>query len=323
MRRIAQGFALLLACVTHSYAQGTPQMPEDQARFISVLEQSRERLANASNNMAKALARTERANAICAVLKNRTVKGWVGKVRVLDVNRKGKGYLTIEIAPFIAFVNATTDGRFSALIEPTSPLFRQAASFEIGQTVIFSGNLYKSQSDCARSANVSSEADVPAPLFLINYTALRGAAASQTGMSAANDKSKFERCVLSNAAMLFSTGEIGYSESIEAGLAECAYAGPDREAVVKATTAKVDASLMETVEALSDLEDRSFTRHVNCLIEKLKAAQARQEKSDAPSHLAALKASRVAFNACSGAAGKHDRSEWEVITAAQMAVMGH
>jgi hypothetical protein len=127
--------------------------------------------------MAQGALRPERANALCALLPDRTVRDWAGTVETLSSTNDGRGVLVVRISPNITL--GTTNNALSedlstekTLIPIGSPLFAQVASMHTGQRVVFSGRLSRGE-DCFRETSLTVTGDMTAPEFEMQFTATR------------------------------------------------------------------------------------------------------------------------------------------------------
>jgi hypothetical protein len=105
----------------------TPEAPtlSMEEKFISLVEQARESADDADNDFRKRLALTKRNQALCRLLKTKSIKNWTGEVRKLDTNGDGLGVLGIEIADDIevsTWNNALSDFQ-DKLLSRKIPLF--------------------------------------------------------------------------------------------------------------------------------------------------------------------------------------------------------
>ena len=76
-------------------------LPDDELRFIAIIQQFAKAYDAAPNGMARGALRSQRAAAICA-LHLGSVTGWYGRVSTLSSNNEGKGVLAIQIADNVA-----------------------------------------------------------------------------------------------------------------------------------------------------------------------------------------------------------------------------
>jgi hypothetical protein len=153
-------------------------MPTDQAGLMTAVEDARRQYASAPNDMAKGASRPVRAQAICRVLRNRSVNNWVGVVENLSTNGDGKGVLEIQIGPKTSvktWNNSLSDIGSRTLIEPSSSLFATASQLRIGQLVRFSGTLIQDDTDCVREASMSLSGSINDPEFIIRFQSVSAA----------------------------------------------------------------------------------------------------------------------------------------------------
>jgi uncharacterized protein YecT (DUF1311 family) len=174
MKLVLSFLALHAALLAPVSAQAQP--PAEQRRFIDIVVQAQQEFRRAENALQKGGAKQRREAALCALLPEREVSGWTGRVTTLDANSDGKGVLGIEIAPNVqvkTWNNALSDMFDKTLIDPSSDAFRQASALKKGQVVSFSGRfLPGSEGDCLREGSVTLSGKVSSPEFIFQFEAL-------------------------------------------------------------------------------------------------------------------------------------------------------
>lgn len=157
------------------YERIRAMMPAGQSAMIDVVEAARRQYAIGANEMAKGASRPFRAQALCSILPNRIVSGWIGRVINLNTNGDGKGVLAVEIGQGISvktWNNSLSDISDKTLIEPTSTLFGVATQLTKGQFVRFSGEFFKSETDCVRESSVSLSGSIEEPEFIFRFQSI-------------------------------------------------------------------------------------------------------------------------------------------------------
>lgn len=147
-------------------------MPADEVAVIAAVESARRQYAAAPNAVAEAATRPARAAALCAVLRARSVDGWIGTVSTLSSNADDKVALAIEIASNVAvetWTNNLSDIADKTLIDLSAPLFTVASQLHKGQMVRFGGTFFQSASDCLREAGMSLAASIVEPEFIFRF----------------------------------------------------------------------------------------------------------------------------------------------------------
>jgi len=154
----------------------TISIPPGERAFIAAVAKGREAFKAGQNEMAKGSARPLRARAICDAVSPGPVDDWVGRVASLSTNGDGKGVLAIEIGSRIfvkTWNNAVSDIGDRTLLDPDSPIYKQALSLRQGQRVQFSGNLFASSTDCVREGSVTLQGSLTEPEFIFRFSDLR------------------------------------------------------------------------------------------------------------------------------------------------------
>ena len=158
-------------------AAAAPTLPADQQRFVDAIDQYAGFYNNAANDMAKGGQRVARARALCT-LRVGTVRDWVGKIYGVSSNNDGRGVLEVQISN-VAYLktwnNALSDYEDHTLIDPASPVFREASAMKAGQWAVFSGSFLPSQTDCMQESSVSQSGSMTEPEFLFRFSAIRPA----------------------------------------------------------------------------------------------------------------------------------------------------
>jgi len=159
-------------------AVALPPLPADEAAFIAAINDARAVYGGAANDMAKGAARVGRKGAVCAALKSGkgVVKDWVGQIAKLSSNTDGKGVLVISIAEHASIStlnNEFSDAEYKTLIDPASEVYQRAVQMKEGDTVVFSGNLFRSEADCAYESSVTLDGSMTEPAYILRFSKLR------------------------------------------------------------------------------------------------------------------------------------------------------
>ncbi len=158
---------------------------DTEQAFIKAVKEARDEYSSGGNEMAKGAARVHRAETVCRALHAvhlqadgtfvplTTVHAWTGSVAKLSSNSDGKGVLAITIAPDVTI--ETTNNSFSdmfehTLIEPTSPVYRQAVALHEGQKVTFSGTFFTTEADCAHEESLTQEGSMTEPEYIFKFS---------------------------------------------------------------------------------------------------------------------------------------------------------
>ena len=151
-------------------------MPGDERAFLVAVAKGRDAFNAGRNEMEKGSARPLRARAICDAISPGRVDDWIGKVANQSTNGDGKGVLTIEIGSKIfvkTWNNAVSDFRNQTLLDPNSPIYKQALSLTRGQRVQFSGDLFANSTDCVHESSMTLQGSLTAPEFIFRFSDLR------------------------------------------------------------------------------------------------------------------------------------------------------
>lgn len=151
-------------------------MPGDERAFLVAVTKGRDTFNAGRNEMEKGSARPLRARAICDAVSPGRVDNWIGKVVNLSTNGDGKGVLAIEIGRKIfvkTWNNAVSDISDRTLLDPDSPIYKQALSLTRGQRVQFSGDLIANSTDCVRESSVTLQGSLIEPEFIFRFSDLR------------------------------------------------------------------------------------------------------------------------------------------------------
>jgi RNA polymerase subunit RPABC4/transcription elongation factor Spt4 len=151
------------------------QMPADEVALLAAVAVARQQYDAGANDMAKGAARPARAQALCAVIGNRTAHDWVGKVVTLNTNGDGKGVFGVEIADdttLATWNNDFSDVGYHTLIEPSSPLFGETIALHTNQVVRFSGTFSPSETDCIQEQSVTLYGSLSSPKFVFRLSSV-------------------------------------------------------------------------------------------------------------------------------------------------------
>jgi hypothetical protein len=156
-------------------AKAVPRQRTGADTLVDIVQQARSQYDGARNDMAKGAARPARKQAICSFLQSFTITDWVGTIQELSTNGDGKGILAISLGSDVSvktWNNALSDIGDRTLIDPNSTLFQTLTSMKVGQTVHFSGNFFRSDSDCIRETSMTMHGSITEPEFLFRFTSV-------------------------------------------------------------------------------------------------------------------------------------------------------
>lgn len=147
--------------------------PEQQKRFIQIVEQSIKDSKSTANDMQKGGVKADRTDALCRLLKSKSVKDWVGKVQTVDSNGDGKGVLSIKLTREISvktWNNALSDISDNTLITPRTPLFKAASNLKKGDYAKFSGKFIADSESCIEEASMGLRGGLEKPEFIFKFS---------------------------------------------------------------------------------------------------------------------------------------------------------
>jgi hypothetical protein len=149
-------------------------MPDDQLAFVEAVGLGGQAYENAGTDFARGASRPSRAALVCAALKSRNAKNWIGKLTGLTTNSEGKGVITIELIRGLIYAktwnNSLSDIGADTLVEPASRLFNSLGKLNISERVKFSGEFLSSKVDCVKEASMSLQGSMTQPEYLMRFS---------------------------------------------------------------------------------------------------------------------------------------------------------
>ena len=176
MKNLVAVAVLLLAGTAGAQVLDAVPTGPQQTAFNEAVIAHREAFAKAPNEMAAGAQRQKRAKALCAALKNRSVKGWTGFVTSLSSNSDGLGILSIETGKGITVTtwnNAISDSGDDTLLKVGGPVMEVASQLAVGQAVEFSGTFVKSAKDCIQESSMTQAGSMESPEFIMRFSSLK------------------------------------------------------------------------------------------------------------------------------------------------------
>ena len=146
--------------------------PEDQSRFVQIIERAKEAIDNAETDLQKNVALRERDKELCSTLSGNKVKGWSGVVKNVGATGEGKAYVDIEIADRIrvqTWNNALSDILDETLIPTSSPFFDNLVALNEGDLVTFSATFLKGNT-CLKRGNLTEVFYGISPEFIVRFS---------------------------------------------------------------------------------------------------------------------------------------------------------
>lgn len=151
-------------------------IPENEAKFISIISDSRLQSSAAKNDMQVGGIKSFRDKDICNVIEDMSITDWVGKVKKISSNSDGKGVFSVEIAEGVeikTWNNSISDMGYKTLMEPGSQIFQSASSLSIGDAVLFSGSFFEDKSTCIKESSLSLSGKVDKPEFIFLFSSVK------------------------------------------------------------------------------------------------------------------------------------------------------
>ena len=170
----ATAVSIIFLC-TPAHAQAPTGAPPQQIDFIKVVQTTRELYGQTTNDMVKGGARPLRARALCSIVPEPSVEGWVGKIHRHTIIRDGWGVLSIIIGPDVyvhTWNDTMSDVMHLTLIEPHSRLFSSASALKKDDDVVFSGRFFQSDVDCIHELRMTLAGSMRAPAFIMRFTSV-------------------------------------------------------------------------------------------------------------------------------------------------------
>jgi membrane-associated protease RseP (regulator of RpoE activity) len=139
---------------------------------IHTVHAAMEQYRSGKNPSQQGAARPMRAHGLCEILSSHSVQNWVGTVETVTRTEKGRGVLSVEIAPGIlvrTWNNTLADSADHTLIDPSSAVFGSLSGLRAGQKVLFSGTFPASDTDCIEETGLTAHDSLTGPQFIMNF----------------------------------------------------------------------------------------------------------------------------------------------------------
>lgn len=160
-----------------SAVQAAPMsIPPQEENFIKIISQAQADAKNADNDMQRGGIKARRDKSVCALMTNKAVKNWVGKVNKVGANSDGKGVLVITLAKGITLKtwnNDFSDSMSKTLIDPNSKLFQNASMLKKGDSITFSGTFLPGKDgECIYEGSMSLSGKLRDPEFIFRFSSV-------------------------------------------------------------------------------------------------------------------------------------------------------
>lgn len=150
--------------------------PADQQAFIDAFIQGKSRYDEASTELQRSVALTERDAQMCAVSGNGKMTNWSGKIVEIGANNDGLAHVEIEIADSVkvqTWNNAFSDLTDNTLIPTSAPFFGTLTALSEGDLVTFSAESVPEDTSCLKRANLTAAFYAIDPNFIVRVTDVR------------------------------------------------------------------------------------------------------------------------------------------------------
>ena len=149
-----------------------PDQPRDEAAFTTAVTAARQEYDKASGDD-RATLQSSRAAAICAAVKDTSVKNWVGRIKEIDKDAGGRTIVSVSLPDGTlvkTWNNAMSDVEDKTLIIAGTPLAATFAQLAEGDAIRFAGSFFSDEPDCFRSSRLSLDQSMTEPSFLFRFT---------------------------------------------------------------------------------------------------------------------------------------------------------
>ncbi|RWD63073.1 hypothetical protein [Mesorhizobium sp.] len=177
--------------------QSDPVIPDQEARFVAINSEFRERFRGSQNDLLKSTLVQERGKKLEAFSHDGSVTNWVGKVSKVDRVSGRWASLSVEVGDEIGIgsgdlldnpesmiagiVNGAaetlgstekTTPRDGSFITADSSLYQTLLGLEVGQTIVFSGHFYPSDVSGLADTNLLEEPSMVSPLYKFQFESI-------------------------------------------------------------------------------------------------------------------------------------------------------
>ncbi|MDF3152045.1 hypothetical protein P3C58_08655 [Mesorhizobium sp. XAP10] len=175
-------------------AQSDPIIPDQEARFVAINGEFRQRYKGSQNDLLKSTLVQERGKKLEAFSQDGSVSNWVGKVSKVDRVSGRWASLSVEIGDEVrigsgglldnpdsmvsGILNQTaetlgsserTEPEDGSFITADSSLYQTLLGLEVGQTIVFSGHFYPSDVSGLADSNLLEESSMVSPLYKFKF----------------------------------------------------------------------------------------------------------------------------------------------------------
>lgn len=176
LRRLQFLTAILIGSCISAVQAAPVSIPPQEENFIKIISQAQADAKNADNDMQKGGIKVRRDKSICALMPNKAVKNWVGKVNKVGANSDGKGVLVVTLAKGVTLKtwnNDFSDMSAKTLIDPNSKLFQNASMLKKGDSITFSGTFLPGKDgECIYEGSMSLSGKLRDPEFIFRFSSV-------------------------------------------------------------------------------------------------------------------------------------------------------
>jgi hypothetical protein len=155
----------------------TVYAPGDQVAAMRAVDEAREAYKTCPNQLKCSSIRIARDKAVSAATDRGRLINWVGVLDTLATTGDGDAYIAITVpereVTLSTWNNSISDMTDKTLIKHGSPLYETLAEMEVGDVVIFSGQI-KSEKSLTEAGSIA------APDFAVRFSAIRLATIDDT-----------------------------------------------------------------------------------------------------------------------------------------------
>ncbi|MFK0689533.1 hypothetical protein ACFX5Q_15170 [Mesorhizobium sp. IMUNJ 23033] len=174
--------------------QSGPAVPDQEARFVAINSEFRERYKGSQNDLLKSTLVQERGKKLQSFSQDGSVSNWVGKVYKVDRIGGHWASLSVEVGDEIrigsgglldnpelmvdGILNQTAETLGSSdrvkseegsLVDTGSTLYQTLLGLEVGQTIVFSGHFYPTDDGGIVDTNLLEEAAIIRPFYKFKF----------------------------------------------------------------------------------------------------------------------------------------------------------
>lgn len=168
--------AVIIGSCVYAVEAAPVSIPPQEENFIKIISQAQADAKNADNDMQKGGIKVRRDKSICALMPNKAVKNWVGKVNKVGANSDGKGVLVVTLAKGVTLKtwnNDFSDMSAKTLIDPNSKLFQNASMLKKGDSITFSGTFLPGKDgECIYEGSMSLSGKLRDPEFIFRFSSV-------------------------------------------------------------------------------------------------------------------------------------------------------